>query len=540
MPSIGRIYRTLRHLKVVQVFHQVFFRLRTRAFWQKPREFSPGPAPECEWPKDLEFSRPSGSGGCLDLASSRFLFIGLEKDFSGAINWSGAGLGKLWDYNLHYFEWLWGLESSVAKGIVDDWIKRHPFASDAVGWEAYPLSLRIQNWLAYWGTVGREVLEREVDFRDRLWASVASQCDWLSRRLEKHLLGNHYLENGAALWLAGSFFDGAEAGVWKKLGRAILEDQLPEQVLADGMHFERSPMYHNRVVHLLSWLEAIDGKAFGSWLKKTALAASSLHHPDGRIALFNDSAFGIYPEPEMPEPNPGVFSLPDAGYYGARHKNGDYLLVDAGRIGPDYIPGHAHCDVLSFELSIGGRRFITDSGVFNYEKNERRHYCRSTAAHNTFGPVGYEQAEIWASFRIGRRPGVSVLEWILDSSGGFTLSASHDGFRRGYPMTARHERRFVFSPGRSLVVDEIFSADGATTWEGRIHFGPEVALDYIHENRVSLRCGESIIMIVVDEVDGLSLSESPYFPKFNFEQRRLCLTYRVRAESGKARVSFRW
>ena len=47
-------------------------------------------------------------------------------------------------------------------------------------------------------------------------------------------------------------------------------------------------------------------------------------------------------------------------------RSGDRLLVDCGEIGPDYLPGHAHCDTLSFELSLSGQRVVVDSGCGIY------------------------------------------------------------------------------------------------------------------------------------------------------------------------------
>ena len=80
------------------------------------------------------------------------------------------------------------------------------------------------------------------------------------------------------------------------------------------------------------------------------------------------------------------------------------LIFDCGPLGPDYQPGHGHCDVLSYELSLHGQRVVVDTGVSTYEPCAERLYERSTAAHNTLRVDGEEQAEVWASFRVGRRP----------------------------------------------------------------------------------------------------------------------------------------
>jgi uncharacterized heparinase superfamily protein len=92
------------------------------------------------------------------------------------------------------------------------------------------------NWVKWWlGGVAAEAAALH---------SLAVQARWLRRRLEWHLLGNHLFANAKALVFAGLFFEGDEAQEWLARGLRILERELPEQVLADGGQFERSPMYH--------------------------------------------------------------------------------------------------------------------------------------------------------------------------------------------------------------------------------------------------------------------------------------------------------
>ncbi len=74
--------------------------------------------------------------------------------------------------------------------------------------------------------------------------SLALQLRWLRRRLEYHLLGNHLLCNGKALVFGRLYFEGPEADEWLRTGLAVVERELREQILDDGAHFERSPMYH--------------------------------------------------------------------------------------------------------------------------------------------------------------------------------------------------------------------------------------------------------------------------------------------------------
>ena len=155
------------------------------------------------------------------------------------IGWRGHGCEKLWRYNQHYFDDLNAQKSfdrrTWHQHIIDLWIEENPpFKGD--GWEPYPTSLRIVNWIK-WAKI-HNILSEVGN------SSLLLQSRWLARRLEFHLLGNHLFSNIKALIFAGLYFEGDEADRWLELGMKILKTELEEQILADGGHFELSPMYH--------------------------------------------------------------------------------------------------------------------------------------------------------------------------------------------------------------------------------------------------------------------------------------------------------
>src|SRR5262249_47450203 len=136
--------------------------------------------------------------------------------------------------------------------------------------------------------------------------SLADQVRCLRVRLEYHLFGNHLLANAKALVFAALFFDGAEPKKWLDTGLGILQTELPEQILADGGHFERSPMYHAPILEALLdplalgrvFAEGIPAELLDRWKglaggMLTWLGAMS--HPDGGIAFFNDAAMNFSP-----------------------------------------------------------------------------------------------------------------------------------------------------------------------------------------------------------------------------------------------------
>jgi uncharacterized heparinase superfamily protein len=104
-----------------------------------------------------------------------------------------------------------------------------------------------------------------------------------------------------------------------------------------------------------------------------------------------------------------------------------YLVADCGRIAPDDLPAHGHGDVLSFEWSVKGHRIIVDQGVYEYIAGPRRRQSQTAMSHNTLCLEDADQAELYSSFRCGRRPNVDVRNYNAHAAG-FVLEGTHDGF----------------------------------------------------------------------------------------------------------------
>ena len=554
--SIARTFYTVRTLKAQQVVGQV--RNRLRPFLERPERFYRRPSPDfpgTSTPPARMLAPGTRRDTAENLTSGRFEFLNESGDLGWPPDWDAPGKGKLWQYNLHYFEWLWTLEYEDAKRAAQDWTAHHNLAMGRVGWEPYPTSLRLINWCAvFFGKFGSRV-ESDRTFVSELWRSIFLQTEWLARHLETHLLGNHLIENGSALIIVGGCFRGPAAGVWSDIGRSILEKELPEQILPDGMHFERSPMYHLRMTYLLlalSVIERPDIKALvNEPLRRMLAATKTLYHPDGQIALLNDSAFGIYNTPRellsfarslsdfsvssVPS-DYGPFALPDAGYYGAREENGAYVICDAGPIAPDHLPGHAHGDIFSFELSLRGQRVIVDSGVFDYETGEMRAYCRSTKAHNTVEINGQDQCEFWGAFRVARRGRPRDVCW-QPSDAGFYLRGAYDGYRSrlsgGFPQ---HVREFTWLREGILEIEDHVTASRSADAVARFHLHPECSVEKIEEGKVSVSYPGGFFRIAFSDNVTPSIGTSWYCPEFGKKYQNPVLAF---SSSGK-RIDMRF
>jgi uncharacterized heparinase superfamily protein len=526
-----RVWRTVRHLRRQQVLGQL--RRRVLPFLDDPARAAASPAgayPGCRWPAGLELTAPGARRGDRRvLLAGRFAFLNRGLELGWPPRWDARTPSKLWTYNLHYFEWLWELEFDEARVAVESWIERYPPAAQRPGWDPYPISLRLGNWLGVLFGRHRRRIDADPVFRDRLWSSVARQAAWLAGHAETHLAGNHVLENAAALTVCGSCFEGAAAAAWLVQGRRMLARELAEQLLPDGMHYERSPMYHARMVYLLVQLSSL-GHAelrteLGGPLRAAVAALDRLVHPDGELALFNDSAFGIvHPPAELVaagrrvlgaaaagEPGPGAWSLPHAGYYGFRDGRGTCLICDAGPIGPDHQPGHAHGDTFSFELSVRGRRVVVDSGVYGYEPDAMRRYCRSTRAHNTVEIEGRDQSEFWGAFRVGRRAVPHDVDW-RPGPDGFRLRGWHDGYRHlsGAP---RHARELAWSERRLEIADRV-EAGRPVRMATRLHLHPDATLRPLDERTWEVALADARLHVALRGPGRAGVEESWYCPEF--------------------------
>lgn len=363
-----------------------------------------------------------------ELMQDRVTFLHEAESCDWEGTWHIDGRSPLWNFNLHYFEFIHPLTRCYLetgdKAVLDKtvqmirgWIRQNPLEKGGNGWSAYPISLRLTNWLAYIAAVGDNL---DTSFRRELEESIFQQYVYLSQHLEKDILGNHYFENLKTLVLCALFFGDVQAfPIYVREFRT----ECREEILPDGMHFELSPMYHKIVLEGLLRVTAAlrEAQMPDAQLEQMALdmltAVFSMEYGLSRTPLFNDSGdnvaksldgllaaaknhLGLIPNQKE--------ALPQSGYY-FFEKGPWRLIVDAGAAGPDYIPGHSHCDAMSFELFRDGEPYLVNCGTYAYQC-ARRHWFRSTEAHNTVQAAGFEQSEIWSTFRLARRSKTRVQE----------------------------------------------------------------------------------------------------------------------------------
>jgi len=539
-------WRTVRHLKLGQITGRIAFRLH------RPRADVRPPPPRAD--VSGRWVAPAQRGQSLH-APATFDLLG-ERHALDEVGWNGAGVARLWRYHQHYFDDLGALgaeeRTALHAALIERWIAENPPGRGA-GWEPYPLSLRVVRWIQ-WLIAGHAAPPAMVE-------SLAVQARWLARRLETHLLGNHLFANAKALVFAGLFFAGNEAVGWRRIGQEILLRQLPEQILADGGQFERSPMYHALALEdVLDLIDAIDAFATGDAEVeplRDALAdrvpamlrwLGAMTHPDGTLGRFNDCADGIAPgnaelfrfagelgfASAADNGERGVVALAESGYVRVE-RDGATALLDVAPIGPDYLPGHAHADTLSFELSLGGRKVVVNGGTSRYGEGAERQHERATAAHSTVEVEGRSSSEVWAGFRVGRRARTETPHIAHGAAGAVSVSCAHDGYAHlaGHPI---HRRRWSFDDA-TLTVDDTVS-NPASYALARFHLAPGLTLQASGPRRWLVEEGDATLAVVDVVAGDAHVEPSGHAPRFGVVEPTVCLA--VALADGRALTRWTW
>lgn len=520
-----RTWHTLRHLRLIQISDRILRRI--------PARLNPDHG-------DARLSIPDGPWAlppaCAPILTgpSSVRIHELDRDIASRAAWSSGDVPALWLYHLHYFDDLVARGAAARRAwqtdLISRWIAENPHGMRPA-WDPYPTSLRIVNWLKW--VLGGGMMPAGAA------SSAAAQLAHLECSFEYHLLANHLFENAKALWFGGACFEGIAARRWLARGRDVVVEQLAEQVLPDGGHFEGSPMYHSRILENV--LDLINVERASGRLPPLELTdaarrmldwLAAMSHPDGNYALLSDAAFdqahtvtalSTYAEALGLGPtliSPSSRYLADSGY--VRLVRGPWVaLIDVAPVGVDYQPAHGHADALTFELSLDGRRLVVDTGTSTYESGQRRRHQRSTAAHNTIQIAGLNSSEMWAAFRVGRRARIVTAEFSA-APGSVSVTGAHDGFaRQGVPVI--HRRNWNLSDERLHITDAL-QGGGVTSVVSSLHLHPDVRVDQLEATTFELsRDARTCAFVRLDGRLRWHAVSATYHPKFGVSHPNLAI-----------------
>ncbi len=510
------LFHTLRFLRYKQICYRLFYFFRNKFF---KRNYDVGlltKTPSIVWQGGID--NPS-----LYLQDNSFQFLNLTKSFEEAIDWNFNGYGKLWTYNLNYFDFLNQQEIDKKKALVviEDYIAKDGSLRDGI--EPYPISLRGINWIKF--------LAKNKIVSSKINQKLYQHYLRLNDNLEYHLLGNHLLENGYSMLFGAYYFENEK---FYRIAYKILKEELEEQILEDGAHFELSPMYHQILLdRLLDCINLIENNPWkeddlysflNNKAKKMLGWLETITYSNGNIPMVNDCAYDIAPTTKQLLDYAQYLKisfdktiLKESGY--RKFLGKDYeLFVDVGDIGPDYQPGHAHSDTFSFELYLKERPFIVDVGTSTYEKNEKRQKERQTFSHNTIMVNKKDQSQVWDGFRVAKRARIVYLKESVDA-----LSAAHDGYKS---IGVLHERSFCAT--KNIVIhDKVLSkSDIKIGSQAFFHIHPSINNIILNKGQVSFE-GMNVSLGFEGEINDIKIEKYEYCLGFNKTEtaQKICVSF---------------
>lgn len=490
------LLNTVKYLKPIQIFYQIYYRFKKRESYIQLLPSA----------KDVSFVRLKFRCNVksreIIKEENRFVFLNLDKKFGDQIDWNFMDYGKLWYYNLHYFDFLFqeNISDEIKIGLIKDYNRN--LENNFIVLESYPIALRVINGIRYFS-------QERLEMDSSIATSYYTQLLFLSKNLEFDILGNHLLENAFALLMGGYAFNNE---VWKKKGNQLLKKELNRQVLNDGAHFELSPMYHKimlfRVLEVIDWYENGEDSDsdFLSFMKDKAIKMLNwlytISFCNGEvIPHFNDSSEGItysnnqlfffarllgLSEQEKVE-------LSDSGYRVFNYATYQ-CVVDVSNIKATYQPGHTHADVFSFFLYYSDKPLFVEVGTSTYQKDSVRDYERSTIAHNTVVVNNTSQYEVWSGFRVGKRANI-----FIENESDNHIFAYHDGYKK-YKIT--HRRNFIFENDK-IIISDILIAPKNREYQAKAYF-------HFHPDRAISREGDVFIVdgkvrVTFDKIANVSI-----------------------------------
>lgn len=513
-------WNTVKNLRFIQIRGQItkrIFRGRKEKLLDRIQKLD---VPEVQ--KDIQILIPE-----LDCEKTYLQRFCIEKMMDDEIeilheshtienNWDISTASHLWNYNLHYLEFLIPLAVKYVdttdeqyfikwEELVKSWL--HQPCGDC--FEPYTISMRIPNVLICMELLKDRLAETEL--KKILYSSIYQQYRYLLKSQELALLANHYFENLKTVVICSLLFK--ELDVYYKYFDLFLK-QIDEQILPDGLHYELSLMYHKIIledimrvyVALSSMNHKCDAEKLIPAMKVMVSAMINLEQGFERTPLFNDAGNNVSKSRDaLYEAAERIFAyvhiekamFPQSGYY-KLYAGKCAVLFDCGGIGPSYMGGHSHCDCLSFELSVDDKVIFSNSGTGQYQ-GDLRPFFRSTSAHNTLMIDHREQSELWGEHRAGRR--IRKVEGIQKGNSLIGQFQSYHG--------DSFQRRLEWKKNTLFIIDD-FKAQDSDLHIARQFFHLSPGYHYERKGkRIAIRLGEkrAAVISLPEECDYLIHTE---------------------------------
>ena len=427
--------------------------------------------------------------------------------------------------------------AEAASSIISDWIVNNPF-DHGVNWSSHlEVAMRAISWLwtmpflISWDGLNERLLKN--------WLySLAQHSYHLSKNLSIFSdPTNHLIGEATSLWMLSLCFPQLpNANKQFERTQKILNEELERQTFPDGVNKEQASAYHRfvldfylqvvalskridkqlpagltqRVEAMLDYTAALagmHGKApmIGDSDDARAIPLLELVGWDFRdqlsigcvifersdwkrrlddldeatVWLLGTTAIDIFDDlnERSAYQTPCIFAKGGYCFFGASSaKVNAELIFSTGPLGLWPNASHGHADALSIQIRVNDRFLLTDSGTGAYFSSGRiREKMRKTSAHNTLSVDGFDQADIYGTFKWVNPMQVRLLGAFVNERFSYA-EAMHDGYQRLRNGVIHYRRIFSMHESGWWVVIDHLEGRGEHRYTRHFHFPPGVKL----------------------------------------------------------------
>ena len=398
--------------------------------------------------------------------------------------------------------------------VLSDWIRCNPVPLGSNGgagpaWETLSVAWRIQEWLKI-----MKVLWNSPRCSEETRILILRSCWEHCHHLIEHRghPNNWIIMESGALALAGMEMPVfKESSLWRREGITRLSKEIGRQFMADGVHFECSPLYHALCLQLLLQVKQTAGKCgiklpneFHDPLEEAADYLGAICRPDFTWPSVNDSGGATDDYSAVMLLAGKVFGREDYIWMGTKGKMGKpptkrisvfrsagiavmrsgwgkashSLLLRAGPTGMS----HVHADVLSLDISVAGVPCLVDPGITAYAPGPFSHWYRSAAAHNMILIDGKGPIRFGLPYRKRIQPAGDAI-FFSDADGRPLVCGVCGDYRwneKGPAISVT--RKAALIAGESWIISDMIAGEGdflvTVCWQffpGRVQYSSETA-----------------------------------------------------------------
>ena len=484
-------------------------------------------------PLDL---RPGNSELARNYYGGQFTFAGETVETNGSSPFTLEVANTEWMEELHNFRWLRHLRAanselakSNAVAHISDWIDLWGTRHQSYPWHSEIVAKRLIAWLSH----GQVLFQNRIDSSFRKYLkSTTKQTRYLQYNAQHTRDGYPRLLSYIALAFSGLCIDGSE----KILHSAskLLARELARQILPDGGHISRNPIVLLELLaDLIPLSQLYQERGYPpspeliSAIDRMTGALKFFKHNNDNLAQFN--GVGQTPSELLARvlsfdetSSSAPLSMPHSGYERLQGRK-TTVIMDTGRPVNRATATNSMAGTLSFELTSGATRFITNCGVSQIDRSKYIHFARATAAHSTVTVEDTSSSRYAGESRLHQMLPSSLVHAPSNVSSsrqsldGFNqVTASHNGYEKNFCLI--HERELNLSTNGNQLngIDRLITPPNHkkidSSYAIRFHLPPQLSASKLSSGYsilIAAPNGDAWTFSCVDAPIGLE--ESIYF-----------------------------